>query len=93
MKALIVAVVVGLFLVPGAVALWLIVRFLAERTPDLYHVLTWLGVAFATLTMMWGPLWFLPSSASSELSSRSHHERTSQQEMNHDKSYHIEVGS
>jgi len=62
MKTLIVSFAIWIFAVPAAVALFLIFRFLTSQVPDLYFALVSLGLAFAILTMVWGPFWLEPFS-------------------------------
>jgi hypothetical protein len=86
MRTLIVSLVICIFVVPVSVAVFLIFTVLAALIPNLYFVYTSLALAFATLTMVWGPLWFEPFfSGSSGLSSGNQKHTTSLQEKNHEK--------
>jgi len=86
-KIVMVSLIVWLFVVPCAVAIFLILTFLAAFAPNLYFILTWLAVGFATLAMMWGPFCFLESSqGSSTLFSGNQQHSTSFQEK-HDEKY------
>ena len=86
MRTLIVSLVIWTFVVPVAVAIFLIFTFLAALVPNLYFVFTSVALAFATLTMVWGPFWFEPFfSGSSGLSSGNQQHTTSLQEKNHEK--------
>ena len=60
MKTLIASFLFLIFVVPAAVALFLIFRFLTSQVPDLYFALVSLGLAFSVLTMVWGPFWLEP---------------------------------
>ena len=60
MKTLIASFLFLIFVVPAAVALFLIFRFLTSQVPDLYFVLVSLGLGFSVLTMVWGPFWLEP---------------------------------
>ena len=62
MKTLIVTFVFLIFVVPAAVALFLIFRFFTSQVPDLYFALVSLGLAFSVSTMVWGPFWLEPFS-------------------------------
>jgi hypothetical protein len=63
MKTLIVSFVIWIFVVPVAVAVFLISKFLAAQSPDLYFTFTPLALAFSILTMIWGPFWLEPFSS------------------------------
>jgi hypothetical protein len=63
MKTLIVSFVIWIFVVPVAVAVFLIFMFLAAHSPDLYFTVTPLGLAFSILTIVWGPFWLEPFSS------------------------------
>jgi hypothetical protein len=60
MKTIIASFVISIFVVPAAVALFLVFRFLTSQVPDLYFALVSLGLAFSVLTMVWGPFWIEP---------------------------------
>ena len=86
MKLLIVSFLVSLFVVPAAVALFLIFRFLISQVPDLYFVLVSLGLGFSVLTMVWGPFWLEPFlSLSFRLFPKSRQRTNSIQENKYDK--------
>ena len=55
MKTLVVSFVIWIFVVPVAVAVFLISMFLAAHSPDLYFAFAPLALAFSILTMVWGP--------------------------------------
>ena len=63
MKTLIVSFVIWIFVVPVAVAVFLIFMFLAAHSPDRYFIFTPLALAFSILTMVWGPFWLEPFSS------------------------------
>ena len=63
MRMLLVSFAIWVLVVPALVALFLIFTFIAAFLPDLYFAATSLALAFAVLTMVWGPFWFLCSSA------------------------------
>jgi hypothetical protein len=63
MKTLIASFVFLIFVVPAAVALFLVFRSLRSQVPDLYFAFVSLGLAFAILTMVWGPFWLEPFSS------------------------------
>lgn len=65
MKTLLVSFVIWVLLVPAFVALFLIFTFVAAFVEDLYFAGTSLALAFAVLTMVWGPFWLGPFSGSS----------------------------
>jgi len=62
MKTLIASFVFLIFVVPAAVALFLIFTFLTSQVPDLYFALVSFGLAFSVLTVVWGPFWLEPFS-------------------------------
>ena len=57
MKTLVVSFVIWIFVVPAAVAVFLIFTFLAVQIPDLYFAFASVALAFSILTMIWGPFW------------------------------------
>ena len=65
MKTLIISFVIWIFVVPVAVAVFLISMFLAAHSPDLYFTVIPLALAFSILTMVWGPFWLEPFSNAS----------------------------
>jgi hypothetical protein len=86
MKTLIVSLIICIVFVPCAVAIFLILAFLAAFVPNLYFVFTCLAAAFATFATIWGPFWFLPCSEGSSPSSSGNQQHSiSSQEKNHDK--------
>jgi len=60
MRTLLIAFVIWVLIVPALVALFLILTFIAAFVRDLYFAATSLALAFAVLTMVWGPFWFGP---------------------------------
>jgi hypothetical protein len=62
MKSLIVSFVIWIFVVPVAVAVFLISMFLAAHSPDRYFIFAPLALAFSILTIVWGPFWLEPFS-------------------------------
>jgi hypothetical protein len=60
MKILLVCFAIWMFVVPAAVAMFLIFMFLAARIPALYITSTSLALAFSILAMVWGPFWLEP---------------------------------
>ena len=86
MKTLIVSFVIWIFVVPVAVAVFLISMFLAAHSPDLYFTFTPLALAFSILTMVWGPFWLEPfSSISFWLFPKSQQRTNSIQEKKYEK--------
>jgi len=72
-KILVFFLILWIFVVPCAVAICLILMFLAKSVPNLYLVFAALVVAFATLAVIGGPFWTRQSSKeSSALSSTNH---------------------
>ena len=57
MKTLVVSFVIWIFVIPAAVAVFLIFTFLAAHIPDLYFPFASLALAFSILTMVWGTFW------------------------------------
>ena len=62
MKTFLISLIIWLFIVPCAVASFLILTFLAAFVPNLYFVLTCIAVALTTLATIWGPFCLLQSS-------------------------------
>ena len=60
MKTLIVSFAIWIFVVPAAVAVFLISTAVAVRTPDLYFTFTTLALALSILAMVSGPSWLEP---------------------------------
>ena len=86
MKTFVISLVIWLFIVPCAVASFLILTFLAAFVPNLYFVLTCIAAAFATLATIWGPFCFLQSSDDrSAMSSESRQHSISFQEKNNER--------
>ena len=86
MKAFLISLIISLFIVPCAVASFLILTFLAAFVPNLYFVLTCIAVALATLATIWGPFCLLRSSGDrSAMSSDSRQHSISFQEKNNER--------
>ncbi len=66
MRTLLVSFVIWVLIVPALVALFLIFTFIAAFLPDLYFAATSFALAFAVVTMVWGPFWCGPFSGSSD---------------------------
>jgi len=94
MKTLAVSFAIWVFVVPVAVAVLLIFKFLFSHVPDLYFDSASLALAFSILTMVWGPFW-LESFSSFRLWSfpRSRQRTNSILENRHEKSFASQVGS
>ncbi len=60
MKTLIVSFAIWVFIVPAAVAAFLIFTFIATRIPDLYFTFIALVLTFSILTMASRPSWLDP---------------------------------
>jgi len=94
MKTLIVCFAIWMFAVPAAVAMFLIVTFLAVHTPDPYFTSISLALVFSALAMFWGPFWPEPFfGASFRLFPKTHQHTNSIQEKKHEKSLECEVRS
>lgn len=94
MKTLIASFVFLIFVVPAAVALFLIFRFLTSQVPDLYFALVSPGLAFSVLTMVWGPFWLEPfSTVSVRLFQRSRQRTNSIQEKKYAKCFEGQIRS
>jgi len=86
MKTLVVSFEIWIFVIPAAVAVFLIFTFLAAHIPDLYFAFASLALAFSILTMVWGPFWLEPfSSVSFLLFPESQQHTNSIQEKKHEK--------
>ena len=86
MKTLVVSFVIWIFVIPAAVAVFLIFTFLAAHIPDLYFPFASLALAFSILTMVWGPFWLEPfSSVSFSLFPESQQHTNSIPEKKHEK--------
>jgi hypothetical protein len=93
MKTLAVSFVIWVFVVPVAVAVLLIFKFLISHVPDLYFASASLALAFSILTMVWGPFWLESfSSFSLWLFPRSRQDANSIQEKRHEKSLAGQLG-
>ena len=94
MKNLAVSFAIWVFVVPAAIAVQLIFKFLFSHVPDLYFASASLALAFSILTMVWGPFW-LESFSSFSLWSfpRSRRRTNSIQEKRHEKSLAGQLGS
>ena len=87
MKTLIVSFAIWIFVVPAAVAVFLISTTVAVRTPDLYFIVVALALALSTLAMVSGPSWLEPFfTASVRLFLKSQHHTNSIQEIKHENS-------
>ena len=64
MKTLLILFVIWVLIVPVVAALFLIFTSIAAFVQDLYFAGTLLALAFAVLTMVWGPFWLGPFSGS-----------------------------
>ena len=82
MKTVIVSFAIWIFVVPAAVAVFLISTTVAVRTPDLYFTVIALALAFSILTMVWGPFWLEPFSSAHP---KSQHRTNSIQEEKYEK--------
>ena len=86
MKTLIVSFAIWIFAVPAVVTVFLIFTFLVAHGPDRYFTLATLALAFAILTIVWGPFWHEPfSSASFWLFPKSQQRTNSIQEKKYEK--------
>jgi len=86
MKTLVVSFVIWIFVIPAAVAVFLIFTFLAAHIPGLYFPFASLALVFSILTMVWGPFWLEPfSSVSFSLFPESQQQTNSIQEKKHEK--------
>jgi len=91
MKTLIVCFAIWMFVVPAAVAMFLIFTVLA-REP--YFTSISLALAFSALAMLWRPFWPEPFfSASFRLFPKTHQHTNSIQEKKHENSLECEVRS
>ena len=87
MKTLIVSLAIWIFLVPAAVAMFLIFTAVAVRTPDSYFNVTALALALSILAMVSGPSWLEPCfTARIRLFPKSQQHTNSIQEIKHEKS-------
>jgi len=87
MKTLIVSFAIWIFVVPAAVAVFLISTTVAVRTPDPYFIVVALALALSILAMVSGPFWLEPVfTASVRLFPKSQHHTNSIQEIKHENS-------
>ena len=87
MKALIVSFAIWIFVVPAAVAVFLISTVVAVRTPDLYFTFTAIPLTLSILAMVSGPAWLEPFlNASVRLFPKTQQHTNSIQEIKHEKS-------
>jgi hypothetical protein len=87
MKTLIVSLAIWIFLVPVAVAMFLISTAVAVRTPDLYFTFTAIPLTLSILAMVSGPAWLEPFlNASVRLFPKTQQHTNSIQEIKHEKS-------
>jgi len=87
MKTLIVSFAIWIFVVPAAVAAFLIYTTVAVRTPDLYFTVIAVALALSILAMVSGPSWLEPFfTASIRLFPKSQQHTNSIQEIKHEKS-------
>ena len=94
MKTLAVSFAIWVFVVPAAIAVLLIFKFLFSHVPDFYIASASLALAFSILTMVWGPFWLESfSSFSLWLFPRSQQRTNSIQEKRHEKSIARQIGS
>ena len=86
MKTLIVSFAIWIFVVPAAVAVFLISTTVVVRTPDLYFIVVALALALSILAMVSGPSWLEPFfTASIPLFKESQQHTNSIQEIKHEK--------
>ncbi len=86
MKALIVSLIIWIFIVPCAVAIYLVLAFITARAPNFYFVCACFAITLAPLAIIWGSFWVLnPSGESSAWSPINHQRSTSFPEKNHEK--------
>jgi hypothetical protein len=94
MKTLIVSFAIWIFVVPAAVAVFLISTTVAVRTPDLYFIVVALALALSILAMISGPSWLEPFfKASVRLFPKSQHHTNSIQEIKHENSLEGQIHS
>jgi hypothetical protein len=87
MKTLIVSFAIWIFVVPAAVAVFLISTTVAVRTPDLYFIVVALALALSILAMVSGPSWLEPFfTASVRLFPKNQDHTNSIQEIKHENS-------
>jgi len=87
MKTLIVSFAIWIFVVPAAVAAFLIYTTVAVRTSDLYFSVIAVALALSILAMISGPSWLEPFfTGSIRLFPKSQQHTNSIQEIKHEKS-------
>ena len=57
MRTLLISFVIWVLIVPALVALFLMFTFILAFVPDPYFAATSFALAFAVVTMVWGPFW------------------------------------
>ena len=88
MRTLLISFIIWVLIVPALVALLLIFTFIAAFVPDLYFAATSFALAFAVVTMVWGPFWFGPFLGwSGHLFPRNRQHPNSTQEKKHARSF------
>ena len=94
MKTLFVSFAIWIFVVPAAVAVFLVYTTVAARTPDLYFSVIALALALSILAMVSGPSWLEPFfRASVRLFPKSQQHTNSIQEIKHEKSLEGQIRS
>ena len=94
MKTLIVSFAIWIFVVPAAVAVFLISTAVDVRTPDLYFAFTAIALALSILAMVSGPSWLEPFfTASVRLFPKSQQHTNSIQEIKHENSLEGQIRS
>ena len=94
MKTLIVSFAIWIFVVPAAVAVFLISTTVAMRTPDLYFIVVALALALSILAMVSEPSWLEPFfTASIPLFNKSQQHTNSIQEIKHENSLEGQIRS
>ena len=92
MKTLIVSFAIWVFIVPAAVAAFLICTFIAVRNPDLYFAFTALALALSILAMASGLSWLEPFFIGSVRSfPKTQQHSNSIQEIKHEESFEGQV--
>lgn len=86
MRTLLISFLIWVLIVPAIVALFLMFTFIAALAPDVYFASTSLALAFAVVTMVWGPFWlepFLGSSGHRFPRNRQHQNSTQEKKRAH----------
>ena len=65
MRTHLISFFIWVLIVPALVAVFFILSFIAAFVRDLYFAATSFALAFAVLTMVWGPFWLGPLLGSS----------------------------